>query len=132
MDFLLHGNEYPVAGRTSCHRNITGHDLVEWQLRVAAGEALPVTQEQLSITGHAIEARIYAENPERFPAFHRHVTTLNFPPHAAFQNGDIRIDGGVRAGDTITPFYDPMIVKLIVARPTPAHGWCRPWVRFRA
>lgn len=101
--------EHPVT------EMITGHDLVEWQLRVAAGEALPVTQEQLSITGHAIEARIYAENPEKgfLPSIGT-LTTLNFPPHAAFQNGDIRIDGGVRAGDTITPFYDPMIAKLIV------------------
>uniref|UniRef100_UPI002FC9B142 acetyl/propionyl/methylcrotonyl-CoA carboxylase subunit alpha n=1 Tax=Devosia sp. TaxID=1871048 RepID=UPI002FC9B142 len=101
--------EHPVT------EMITGHDLVEWQLRVAAGEALPVTQEELSITGHAIEARIYAENPDKgfLPSIGT-LTTLNFPPHSAFQNGDIRVDGGVRAGDTISPFYDPMIAKLIV------------------
>ncbi|WP_332692770.1 acetyl/propionyl/methylcrotonyl-CoA carboxylase subunit alpha [Devosia sp.] len=101
--------EHPVT------EMITGHDLVEWQLRVAAGEALPVTQEELSITGHAIEARIYAENPDKgfLPSIGT-LTTLNFPAHSAFQNGDIRVDGGVRAGDTITPFYDPMIAKLIV------------------
>ncbi|HUH60682.1 MAG TPA: acetyl/propionyl/methylcrotonyl-CoA carboxylase subunit alpha [Candidimonas sp.] len=101
--------EHPVT------EMITGHDLVEWQLRVASGEALPVTQEQLSITGHAIEARIYAENPDKgfLPSIGT-LTTLNFPPHVTFQNGDIRVDGGVRAGDTITPFYDPMIAKLIV------------------
>jgi len=101
--------EHPVT------EMITGHDLVEWQLRVAAGESLPVTQEELSITGHAIEARIYAENPEKgfLPSIGT-LTTLNFPPHVSFQNGDIRVDGGVQAGDTITPFYDPMIAKLIV------------------
>ncbi|NYT61535.1 acetyl/propionyl/methylcrotonyl-CoA carboxylase subunit alpha [Alcaligenaceae bacterium] len=101
--------EHPVT------EMITGHDLVEWQLRVAAGQPLPVTQEQLFITGHAIEARIYAENPDKgfLPSIGT-LNTLNFPPHVAFQNGDIRIDGGVRAGDTITPFYDPMIAKLIV------------------
>ena len=94
---------------------ITGHDLVEWQLRVAAGEPLPCTQEDLVITGHAIEARIYAENPEKgfLPSIGT-LSTLNFPSHTAFQNGDIRIDGGVQAGDTITPYYDPMIAKLIV------------------
>ncbi|MFW7340627.1 acetyl/propionyl/methylcrotonyl-CoA carboxylase subunit alpha [Pollutimonas sp. H1-120] len=101
--------EHPVT------EMITGHDLVEWQLRVAAGEPLPLSQEELAITGHAIEARIYAENPEK--GFLPSIGTLNtlaFPPHAAFQNGDIRVDGGVRAGDAITPFYDPMIAKLIV------------------
>jgi 3-methylcrotonyl-CoA carboxylase alpha subunit len=101
--------EHPVT------EMITGHDLVEWQLRVAAGEPLPLTQDQLSINGHAIEARIYAENPEKgfLPSIGT-LSALNFPPHAAFQNGDIRVDGGVRAGDTISPFYDPMIAKLIV------------------
>jgi 3-methylcrotonyl-CoA carboxylase alpha subunit len=101
--------EHPVT------EMITGHDLVEWQLRVASGEALPVTQEQLSITGHAIEARIYAENPDKgfLPSIGT-LTTLNFRAHVTFQNGDIRVDGGVQAGDTITPFYDPMIAKLIV------------------
>jgi len=94
---------------------ITGLDLVEWQLRVAAGEALPLTQAQLALTGHAIEARIYAESPENgfLPSIGT-LSTLNFPPHASFRNGDARIDGGVQAGDTISPFYDPMIAKLIV------------------
>lgn len=101
--------EHPVT------EMITGHDLVEWQLRVAAGEPLPLRQEELAITGHAIEARIYAENPDKgfLPSIGT-LKTLAFPPHAAFQNGDIRVDGGVRAGDAITPFYDPMIAKLIV------------------
>ncbi len=101
--------EHPVT------EMITGHDLVEWQLRVAAGEPLPLSQEELAIAGHAIEARIYAENPDKgfLPSIGT-LSTLAFPPHTAFQNGDIRVDGGVRAGDAITPFYDPMIAKLIV------------------
>lgn len=101
--------EHPVT------EMITGLDLVEWQLRVAAGEPLPLTQEQLRIEGHAIEARIYAENPEK--GFLPSIGTLSYlalPPHTAFSNGDIRVDGGVRMGDTITPYYDPMIAKLIV------------------
>ena len=101
--------EHPVT------EMITGRDLVEWQLRVAAGEPLPLKQEELAIEGHAIEARIYAENPEKgfLPSIGT-LTTLAFPPHVAFTLGDIRVDGGVREGDTISPFYDPMIAKLIV------------------
>jgi 3-methylcrotonyl-CoA carboxylase alpha subunit len=97
---------------------VTGHDLVEWQLRVAAGEPLPVTQEALELEGHALEARIYAESPEK--GFLPSVGTLvhlRFPPHAEFSGGQrvaVRVDSGVRQGDAITPFYDPMIAKLIV------------------
>ena len=101
--------EHPVT------EMITGLDLVEWQLRVAGGEALPLTQAQLTRSGHAIEARIYAENPDK--NFLPSVGTLAYlalPPHTAFGNADIRVDGGVRMGDTISPFYDPMIAKLIV------------------
>ncbi|MBB5216512.1 biotin carboxylase N-terminal domain-containing protein [Parapusillimonas granuli] len=101
--------EHPVT------EMITGHDLVEWQLRVAAGEPLPVDQAQLAFSGHAIEARIYAENPDNgfLPSIGR-LDVLNLPQHVAFVNGDVRIDGGVREGDAITPYYDPMIAKLIV------------------
>ena len=101
--------EHPVT------EMITGHDLVEWQLRVAAGEPLPLTQDELTFNGHAIEARIYAENPDKgfLPSIGT-LTTLNFPAHAAFVNGDVRVDGGVGAGDTISPYYDPMIAELIV------------------
>ena len=112
--------EHPVT------EMITGHDLVEWQLRVAAGQPLPVRQEDLRINGHAIEVRIYAENPEK--GFLPSIGTLAYlglPPHTAFTNGDIRVDGGVRTGDTITPFYDPMIAKLIV------HGADRDQARAR-
>lgn len=112
--------EHPVT------EMITGHDLVEWQLRVAAGQPLPARQEDLRIHGHAIEARIYAENPEK--GFLPSIGTLAYlglPAHVAFTNGDIRVDGGVRTGDTITPFYDPMIAKLIV------HGADRDQARAR-
>jgi 3-methylcrotonyl-CoA carboxylase alpha subunit len=101
--------EHPVT------EMITGHDLVEWQLRVAAGEPLPARQEDLTLRGHAIEARIYAENPDTgfLPSIGT-VRYLGLPEHVAFANGKIRVDGGVRAGDAITPYYDPMIAKLIV------------------
>ncbi len=95
---------------------ITGLDLVELQLRVAAGEALPFRQNDLTISGHAFEARIYAEDPER--GFLPATGTLT---HLGFPAGEgVRIDTGVRAGDRITPHYDPMIAKLIV------HGPDRP------
>ncbi|MFI4927357.1 MAG: biotin/lipoyl-containing protein, partial [Burkholderiales bacterium] len=101
--------EHPVT------EAITGLDLVEWQLRVAAGEPLPLKQEQLRIHGHAIEARICAENPDNnfLPA----TGTLHVyrkPAAAAFQRGAVRIDDGVREGDAISPWYDSMIAKLIV------------------
>ena len=108
--------EHPVT------EAITGLDLVEWQLRVAAGEALPLRQEQLRIHGHAIEARICAENPDNnfLPAtgtlrVYRKPACTSFeraaqgaPAHA------VRIDDGVREGDLISPFYDSMLAKLIV------------------
>lgn len=101
--------EHPVT------EMITGADLVEWQLRVAAGERLPLRQDELRIEGHAIEARIYAENPEKgfLPSTGR-LLHLRMPDAAQFMNGDVRIDAGVREGDTISPHYDPMIAKLVV------------------
>jgi len=97
--------EHPVT------EMITGQDLVEWQLRVASGEPLPVTQEQLRIRGHAVEARIYAEDPDRgfLPSTGRLVHLA--PPAESLH---VRVDTGVEQGDEITPFYDPMIAKLIV------------------
>jgi 3-methylcrotonyl-CoA carboxylase alpha subunit len=106
--------EHPVT------EMITGQDLVEWQLRVAAGEPLPLRQEQLRIDGHAIEARVYAENPARgFLPSTGTLKYLRMPEGVEFSIGmpsraPVRIDSGVREGDTITPFYDPMIAKLIV------------------
>src|SRR5260221_321289 len=90
---------------------ITGLDLVEWQLRVAGGEALPLRQKELAINGHAIEARIYAEDPGRgfLPATGR-LEHYRTPAATA----SVRIDSGVAQGDEITPYYDPMIAKLIV------------------
>ncbi|GAC1327940.1 MAG: acetyl/propionyl/methylcrotonyl-CoA carboxylase subunit alpha [Beijerinckiaceae bacterium] len=97
--------EHPVT------EMITGLDLVEWQLRVACGEKLPMRQEELAINGHAIEARLYAEDPDRefLPQTGR-LTHLAFPQ----DDGHVRVDAGVRAGDAISIYYDPMIAKLIV------------------
>lgn len=89
---------------------ITGIDLVEWQIRVAMGEPLPLAQETLAIKGHAIEARVYAENPEKhfFPS----AGTLNeFSLPEGLEH--VRIDTGVSQGDQITPYYDPMLAKII-------------------
>ena len=101
--------EHPVT------EMITGTDLVEWQLRVAAGERLPQLQHELTLNGHAIEARIYAENPEKgfLPSTGR-LDYLHMPQAVQFTHGALRIDAGVRQGDVISPFYDPMIAKLIV------------------
>ena len=102
--------EHPVT------EMITGTDLVEWQLRVAAGERLPLLQQDLKIQGHAIEARVYAENPEAgfLPSTGR-LQHLRMPAAAEFRrDSPVRIDAGVRQGDAITPYYDPMIAKLIV------------------
>ena len=104
--------EHPVT------EAITGLDLVEWQLRVAAGEPLPLTQEQLRIRGHAIEARICAENPDAnfLPATGTLHVYARWPAHVSFERGDAlpRVDAGVREGDAICPHYDSMIAKLIV------------------
>ncbi|MCX7169723.1 MAG: 3-methylcrotonyl-CoA carboxylase, partial [Proteobacteria bacterium] len=97
--------EHPVT------EMITGQDLVEWQLLVAAGAPLPLSQEQLSIRGHALEARIYAEDPDKgfLPSTGRLVHLA--PPEESLH---VRVDTGVEQGDEITPYYDPMIAKLIV------------------
>ncbi|KWH12702.1 3-methylcrotonyl-CoA carboxylase [Burkholderia territorii] len=102
--------EHPVT------EMVTGLDLVEWQLRVAAGEPLPLKQEELRVQGHAIEARLYAENPARgFLPSTGTLKHLRLPEGVEFAIGaPVRVDSGVREGDAITPFYDPMIAKLIV------------------
>ena len=94
--------EHPVT------EAVTGVDLVEWQLRVASGEALPLRQDQLELNGHSFQARLYAEDVAKgfLPATGRLA-------HLAFPAG-VRIETGVRAGDHISPYYDPMIAKIIV------------------
>jgi 3-methylcrotonyl-CoA carboxylase alpha subunit len=105
--------EHPVT------EAILGLDLVEWQMRVAAGEVLPFGQDDLAIRGHAIEARVYAENPRRkfLPSTGR-LVHLRFPT-------DVRVDTGVEAGAEVTMHYDPMIAKVI------AHGASREEARYR-
>ncbi|GAA4415135.1 acetyl-CoA carboxylase biotin carboxylase subunit [Quisquiliibacterium transsilvanicum] len=107
--------EHPVT------EMITGQDLVEWQLRVAAGQRLPLLQDELAIHGHSLEARVYAENPDKgFLPSTGQLRYLATPAAAHFTVGaaggepaGVRIDSGIREGDAITPFYDPMIAKLI-------------------
>jgi len=101
--------EHPVT------ESVTGTDLVEWQFRIAAGEKLPLRQHEVKLAGHAIEARIYAEDPEHnFLPSTGKLIALEFP-----EGEGVRIDSGVEAGGEITPYYDPMIAKLI------AHGASR-------
>ncbi|MCT8159476.1 acetyl/propionyl/methylcrotonyl-CoA carboxylase subunit alpha [Pseudoruegeria sp. SHC-113] len=105
--------EHPVS------EAITGLDFVELQLRVAAGEPLPVLQEDLAITGWAFEARVYAEDATKgfLPATGT-LTYLSFPQGTEFSLGGVRIDSGVRSGDAVSPWYDPMIAKVITHGPT--------------
>ena len=118
--------EHPVT------EAITGQDLVEWQLRVASGETLPLRQDQLRINGHAIEARICAENPDNnfLPATGT-LQVYGLPDCVTFERADapggprVRVDSGVRQGDAISPFYDSMVAKLIVHGETRAQALAR-------
>ncbi len=101
---------------------ITGTDLVEWQLRVAAGEPLPLSQNDIRLQGHAIEVRLYAEDPSRgFLPQTGKLEVLKFPEHDGF----VRVDSGVVEGDEVSPHYDPMIAKLIVHGETRAQAVAR-------
>ncbi len=122
--------EHPVT------EAITGQDLVAWQLRVACGEPLPLKQDELRITGHAIEARICAESPDnQFLPATGCLEVARWPQHVEFsRNADgeafhqaaaVRIDAGVREGDVISPFYDSMVAKLIVHGDTRAQALAR-------
>jgi 3-methylcrotonyl-CoA carboxylase alpha subunit len=101
--------EHPVT------EMITGINLVEWQLRVAFGEKLPLTQSEIGFNGHAIEARVYAENPDKnfMPSVGR-IKTWHTPPAV----DGLRIDGGYREGDVVSPYYDAMLAKVIAWAPT--------------
>ena len=101
--------EHPVT------ESVTGLDLVEWQIRIASGEALPLVQDQVKLEGHAVEARLYAEDADRgFLPSTGKLVALDLP-----SGQSIRVDTGVEQGDEVTPFYDPMIAKII------AHGATR-------
>ncbi|MBR0753802.1 acetyl/propionyl/methylcrotonyl-CoA carboxylase subunit alpha [Bradyrhizobium jicamae] len=94
---------------------ITGVDLVEWQLRTAFGEALPLKQDEIKLNGHAIEARVYAENPQKnfMPSVGK-IKTWRTPP----EGDGLRIDAGYRSGDQVSPYYDAMLAKVIAWAPT--------------
>ncbi|MDG1940420.1 MAG: biotin carboxylase N-terminal domain-containing protein [Paracoccaceae bacterium] len=94
--------EHPIT------EQITGLDLVEWQIRVAAGEPLPKNQDKIVVNGHSMEARLYAEDPQN-----NFLPTTGIINHLLFPS-DIRVDCGIRPGDQVSPFYDPLIAKIIV------------------
>jgi acetyl-CoA carboxylase biotin carboxylase subunit len=96
--------EHPVTEAT------TGLDLIGWQLRIAAGESLPIQQAEVQRVGHALEFRIYAEDPERFLPSPGTLRVFR-PPEAE----GVRVDAGYCEGDVVTPHYDPMVAKLIVS-----------------
>jgi 3-methylcrotonyl-CoA carboxylase alpha subunit len=104
--------EHPVT------ETVTGLDLVEWQFRIGAGEKLPLTQAQVPLIGHAVEARLYAEDPERaFLPSTGKLLALQLP-----EGEGLRVDSGVETGSEITPFYDPLIAKVIAHGGTRAHA----------
>ncbi len=130
VEFLLdqHGDFYFLEMNTRLQVEhpvtelITGIDLVEWQLRIAAGQRLPWTQEQIPCRGHAVEARLYAENPRRgFTPSSGCLEILDFPE----ANSHTRIDSGYRQGDTLSLYYDGMIAKLITHASSRELAWQR-------
>jgi acetyl/propionyl-CoA carboxylase alpha subunit len=101
--------EHPVT------ESVTGQDLVEWQFRVASGEKLPLAQDEITLSGHAFEARLYAENPET-----GFLPSTGALTHFKLPASGIRVDSAVEQGSEVTPYYDPMIAKLIVHAPNRA------------
>jgi 3-methylcrotonyl-CoA carboxylase alpha subunit len=118
VEFLLCGDEFFFMEMNTrlqvehpVTEMVTGVDLVNWQINIAAGEALPLSQADIQLQGHSFEARIYAEDPSNdFIPCSGHIDALFTPNESEF----VRIDTGIAAGDEISPFYDPMIAKLIV------------------
>jgi len=113
--------EHPVT------EAITGLDLVEWQLRIASGEALPLKQDQVELSGHAMEARLYAEAPAA-----GFLPSIGRLEHLRLPEGGVRVDAGVEEGAEVTGFYDPMIAKLIAHAPTRAEAAARLAAACRA
>jgi acetyl/propionyl-CoA carboxylase alpha subunit len=95
--------EHPVS------EFVTGHDIVQWQLRIAGGETLDIAQDDVTLIGHAIEARCYAEEPGTFRPSPGTVTGLHFPA----MGGHLRVDHALEVGGTVPPYYDPLIAKVI-------------------
>lgn len=122
VEFLLCGDEFFFMEMNTrlqvehpVTEMVTGLDLVEWQLAVASNEPLPLEQEQVVLTGHALEARIYAEQPEQnFIPCSGEISLYKMPEAYQARNNAVRIDTGIRKGSEISSFYDPMIAKLIV------------------
>ena len=98
--------EHPVT------EMVTGYDLVEWQLRVAAGEPLPAAQQDITLTGHAIEARLYVEDP--YTGFTPQTGTVLWWQPADALHAGVRVDDGIAQGSVVSPYYDPMVAKIIV------------------
>ena len=124
VEFLLEGQEFFLMEMNTrlqvehpVTEALTGLDLVEWQIRVARGEALPLTQEQVRLQGHAIEVRLCAEDANYVPHAGR-ILHFAAPPAAAFERGSVRFDHAIEAGGEVTPWYDAMLGKLIVHAPT--------------
>ena len=124
LEFLLDGDQFflmEMNTRLQVEHPVTealiGQDLVEWQLRIARGEALPLTQDQVHLQGHAIELRLCAEDAD----FRPHtgvVSRFRAPPHTAFERGGLRFDHALEDGAVVSPFYDAMLGKLIAHAPT--------------
>lgn len=122
MDFYFLEMNTRIQVEHAVTEMVTGIDLVRWQIEAATGAFISVKQEDIKLTGHALECRIYAERPEKnFMPSPGTLTCLQFPEETA----DLRIDTGVEQGDKITPYYDPMIAKIIAAGPDRASALSR-------